>query len=333
MKSFYLINEKTSKTIFISFFIAIFFTYFDSILEYTYGITIKDRSGYLLHFQNIDNEISLLTKNFSYMSLFNESLYYPSLYFLDKIYFFGLQSIDKIIFITSFTFSFYIIRYAKLNIFTKIIILFFCEIIITNYANALRQGFASSFFLVGFFSRSKYLKIILFIFATQIHYLFFIPLILIFITYILNKFNISLNKKNFKKSVIAFIILFFISFYFLENILTLNISLYNNYLPNIAKLNFNLLQVFMFFIFLSIYFLNIFDQKTFFVLLILLFYLFFSVIFSPVSRLPMALSPLILIESSYAIKSNKHISLIWSSYSLYMIINLFLNENLNNISN
>ena len=333
MKSSYSINEKTSKTIFISFFIAIFFTYLDTILETTYGIKIKDRSGYLFHFQNIDYELSLLIKNFSYISFFNESLYYPFLYFLDKIYFFGLKSIDKIIFITTFTFSFYIIRYAKLNIFTKIIILIFCEIIITNYTNALRQGFASSFFLVGFFSRNKYLKVFLFIVATQIHYLFFIPLILMFFIYILKKLNISPNKKNFQIFFILLIIIFFLTLNYLENILLLNMSLYNNYSANIAELNFNLLQVFIFVLFISIYFLNAFDQNTFSVLLIMLFYLFFSVFLSPVSRVPMALGPLILIESSYAIKRNKHISFIWLLYCLYMIINLFLNQNLNNISN
>lgn len=104
------------------------------------------------------------------------------------------QTIRFIIFFSAFAASFSLInRYPKALLLLLILLL--TPNFIKNYLIHLRQGFAISIFLLGYFSENKKIKFIMMSAAPLIHSSFFIILTIMITSKLMNKFKISIGMQ------------------------------------------------------------------------------------------------------------------------------------------
>ena len=198
----------------------------------------------------------------------------------------------------------------------------------------MRQGLATSFFFIGYFSESKKKSTIFYISSCFIHYLFFIAITILLINFTIKKlftrndFNLSLFFKSFIIFLIPVIILFLFNLDFLSS----NISRLNNYLNYLGKFNFGNIHIFFIIILILLLNKNNINNKTFFSINCIIFFLISSIFFSPMSRFIIALSPLILIEASRINKNRNLVIFLYSLYAFYILLNLLFKKEFGSIA-
>lgn len=188
-----------------SLFYSLFLTFF-----FPFDNTIVDRANYLNYAEN-SSLILLSYLNENILSfLFNEPIWL--LINLSLSLFFEPENTLKIIiFFSSFTVSYLILKYNSKYFLILLLFLIFPNII-KNFIVHIRQGLAISFFLIGWFSVPKLRKYIFLTISPFIHASFFLILTIYFITYLLKKIKFSFDLRLITYIIIGLIISFGLSF-------------------------------------------------------------------------------------------------------------------------
>jgi hypothetical protein len=171
-------------------------------------LEFKDRSSYLVHISRAD---LILLENFKdgILTFFaNEPLWFCFIATLRN--FFTEENVLNIItYLVPFLFSYAILSSnIKLKYFPILIIILLMPLHLANIIMQLRQGLASAIFMLGFFSKNKYLKNRLIIISPFIHATF---IVLVPIYYFYQRFDfrkLSLNLRSFVLIIFSAITIF-----------------------------------------------------------------------------------------------------------------------------
>ena len=178
------------KIFMISMLYALFLTFYFPI-----DSSIIDRSNYLIYAENsliivgryLDESILTLFFNEPIWLLINIVLSS----FLEP-----QNTLRTIIFVSSFTVSFLLLR-NNLRYFWILLIILVFPSVIKNFIIHIRQGLAIAFFLIGWFSLSKSKKYFFFILSPFVHASFFIVIVIYFISSILQKMKFTFDVRLF----------------------------------------------------------------------------------------------------------------------------------------
>ncbi|WP_409722636.1 EpsG family protein [Acinetobacter parvus] len=201
MKGFKIIHmndriEKDTLYKFGFFFFSFFYATFLSSLPID---AFVDRDNYLIYAQQSGYLLGLNYSSGLLRLIFNEPVWLLINFFLSFVL--DPENVVRlIIFFSSFFVSYYALNYSKKNLILLLIILLLPQIL-KNHIIHLRQGLALSFFLIGWFSNSKYRRNILLIMSAFIHSSFFFVLAFIFIDKIVSTFKVDI----YIKSIICFL--------------------------------------------------------------------------------------------------------------------------------
>jgi hypothetical protein len=252
---------------------------------------ITDRQNYHLHVVNAEN---FFLRSYSIgfpLVLFFEPLYY----FI--IYIFSLSNLNPEFIIKFIIFLIILITTRLIQNKTKIsiywiILMSLTPILIANFVMTIRQGLAMTFFLYGYFQYKEWKRILFILLSPLIHYLFYIVIILYFISNkLIKKNNFNVNKiititliTSSIISIIIFKIINFIGLAKLESYVDDNQS---------GIIGFGL--VFWFAI-LILFMLEgkLFLKNNIFPVMLISFYLGTVLFFAPFSRVLQATSPIVL---------------------------------------
>lgn len=153
-----------------------------------------DRDNYLIYAERADYLIGLNYQTGIFRLIFNEPVWLIINLILSFL-FNPENSVRIIIFFSSFTVSYYSLKYGRKNFFLVLLILFLPQII-KNHIIHLRQGLALSFFLIGWFSDKKNQKNLFFIISAFIHSSFLFVLAFIFIDKLISKLKFDIYIKT-----------------------------------------------------------------------------------------------------------------------------------------
>lgn len=196
---------------------------------------ITDRGNYLIYAAN-----SELIQN-KYLSrgilsfLTNEPIWLLININLSK-YLNPEQVVSIIIFSSSFILSYLILNHKPKFFVFLLLILFFPPIIGKNIVH-LRQGLAITIFMLGWFSKSKKLRLLLLLITPLIHASFFFILLLLALTSLLKKINLSNNLKFLIIAILGLSIGFGLE-YIVSNLGTRQATEYTFSSANISGLGF-----------------------------------------------------------------------------------------------
>ena len=116
-----------------------------------------------------------------------------------------------IIFFSSFTVSFLLLR-NNLQYFWILLLILIFPNVIKNFIIHLRQGLAIAFFLIGWFSLSRSKKYFFFILTPFVHTSFFLVIAMYFLTLALQKLKFAFDVKFIVYFILGFVISFGLAF-------------------------------------------------------------------------------------------------------------------------
>ena len=304
----------------INYFFIILFAFALTNIDWFFSIEpsqITDRENYHLHVVNSEN---FFLRSFSIG--FPLVLFFEPLYFL-IIYFFSLFNLNPeftikiIIFLIILSIIFLIHNKTKTPLFW-IILMSLTPILIANFVMTIRQGLAMSFFLYGYFQSNKSKRILFILLTPLIHYLFYIVVVIYFLSNrLIKKNNINTNK------IIVYTLI-------ISSIISITIFKIINYI-GLAKLesyvNDNQSGILGFglvfwFAILILFMLEgkIFLKNNIFSLILISFYLGTVLFFAPFSRVLQATSPIILMTS---FKLTKYRNYVYKTMLILFVLYIF----------
>ena len=196
---------KYTKIFSISIFYSLFLTFY-----FPLDGSIIDRSNYLNYAEN-SKLISLYYLNDGILSfLFNEPVWLMINIVLSS-FLEPQNTLRTIIFVSSFTVSFLLLR-NNLRYFWILLIILAFPNVIKNFIIHIRQGLAIAFFLIGWFSSSKSTKYFFFILSPFVHASFFIVVSIYLITETLKKMRFAFDIKLIVYLLIGLIVSFGLGF-------------------------------------------------------------------------------------------------------------------------
>jgi hypothetical protein len=277
---------------------------------------ITDRTNYHNYVKSSEDHFNSIVSNTIYLNFVQEPLFKIFIYLISSLQLSSENTIKLLIAITLIIYFYTTIKKANVPLIWCIIFLF-TPVLLPNYIMTLRQGFATSIFLLIYYSFNKKIKY-LSLMLPLIHYLFYIvtPIFLF-------------SKTKIHKPKSAIFIFFIISLLFSLLILNgpsqvLN-QLAGSYIEN--KMD-GFGFAFIFWLIILFLFINegtYFLIKNIFEVLCLVFYLGSVLFFPPISRELQAVSILILISGLSLTKKNIIIfkTMIFAFF-LYQIISFLI---------
>ncbi|MCT7604382.1 EpsG family protein [Aliarcobacter butzleri] len=200
-----MIRDYHVKIIFVSFLYSLFL-----VLYFPIDDTIIDRINYLIY---AENSLIIFNRYYaeSFLALsFNEPIWLLINIFLS--YFFNPENVLRvIIFFSSFTVSFLLLR-NNLQYFWILLLILIFPNVIKNFIIHLRQGLAIAFFLIGWFSLSRSKKYFFFILTPFVHTSFFLVIAMYFLTLALQKLKFAFDVKFIVYFILGFVISFGLAF-------------------------------------------------------------------------------------------------------------------------
>jgi hypothetical protein len=200
---YYSFIDLTFRRTFIILLIASLYAYaFAYLIPFDHSLAANRNNyiNYTLNSINIFDDIKNYLQFFS-----NEPLFLIINIFLIK-FFESKTVVSSIIFFSSFITSFLVLKYNQRHFLILLVILFFPPVFIKFTAH-LRQGLAISFFLLGWFSKSKYWQWFFFIVAPLVHSSFFFVLTIYILAQFLYKLKFSISIKIIFTVIIALAII------------------------------------------------------------------------------------------------------------------------------
>lgn len=188
-----------------------------SLASLAYGIGLaclpidvfKDRSNYLAY---ADQSVVILARYWSdglLSSLANEPFWLFINAFLN-LFFSSETTVRIIIGVSASISSFMVLKSNPRNVFWLLLFLFLPQIVV-NYIVHLRQGVAISFFLIGWFSSSKSMRLIFMMLAPFIHASFFFVVMIFFLTNIFRKLHLASDVRNVFVMLFGILVSIFLS--------------------------------------------------------------------------------------------------------------------------
>lgn len=172
--------------------------------------SIKDRINYLMYAENSLLIVARYLNESILTLLFNE----PVWLLINIILSFFLEpqnTLRTIIFFSSFSVSFLLLR-NNLQYFWILLIILVFPSVIKNFIIHLRQGLAIAFFLIGWFSLSKSKKYFFFALSPFVHASFFLVIALYFLTSMLQKMKFAFDLRLIIYLIIGVVISFGLGF-------------------------------------------------------------------------------------------------------------------------
>lgn len=217
--------------------------------------------------------------------------------------------------ISSFIFSFSLLKIDRLNFGIKILILLFPWVTV-NYIMTLRQGLALSLFMYAYFHGSRNVKVFIYFLVPLIHYLFWIVIGLLGIRVIIKNLKISVGVVGVSFLSIITLMLLVLFFSLLNYDLFAAGELQNLLAGYRNKLGFDIGFGWIFWLLVLILFGSqriglIKGNYLSFAFLVL--YLVFAPFFPPVSRIMQVGAPIILVAAlgKTGLSGGHRISLLW----------------------
>ncbi len=320
LKNIILITNKNKYYTFIlKIFVSLFFIIFISNIEIFFFIKtdeITDRTNYHNYVISSEDHFNFIFSNTLYLNFIQEPLFKIFIHLISYLQLSPENTIKLLIAITLIIYFYIIIYKANVPVIWSIIFLF-TPVVLPNYIMTLRQGFATSLFLLLYYTFNKKIKY-LSLFLPLFHYLFYI------VTPI---FLYSKTKILKPKSVV--LIFFIISLLFTFLILNGPSEILNQIAASYnedKQGGFGFAFIFWFIIlFLFINEGTYFLKKNIFEVLCLVFYLGSVLFFPPISRELQAVSILILISGLSLTKKNIFIfKIMIFAFFLYQIVSFLI---------
>ncbi|MDC9524617.1 EpsG family protein [Pseudoalteromonas sp. Angola-30] len=185
-----LIKYRNTKLIYSLAVLALAFLYALVLSNYIpMDVTIKDRLNYIEYASNPEIIFVRYWSSGVISSFFNEPVWL-GLNFIFSRFLTPEQVVATIIFFSAFSSAFVILKINPRYIFFLVFILLFPQVI-TKYVVHIRQGFAISLFLLGWFCQSRSWRWFFFALTPLIHASFFFILFLYVFTHILRDVKLS----------------------------------------------------------------------------------------------------------------------------------------------
>jgi hypothetical protein len=252
---------------------------------------LTDRVNYHSH---VVSSLELFTASISFgfpIVLFLEPVFQLLIYLFSLFNFEPEFTIRLIVFLTLISFFYFLLVKAKVDLFWSIVVLL-SPVVLANYVMTIRQGVASTIFLFGYFSNSKYKRNIMYILAPLTHYSFYFILPIFYLGSFVRRTNLN------PKVIIGIFILasFLLSFFIISASKFLYIDKLQGYYDDQSVIKFGFGIIFWFIV-LVLFFCEgaVFLKKWSFQTLVLSFYISSVSFFSPSSRILQAASILILV--------------------------------------
>ena len=172
--------------------------------------SIIDRGNYLIYAENSLIIVGRYLDESIFALFFNEPVWLMINIVLSS-FLEPQNTLRTIIFVSSFTVSFLLLR-NNLRYFWILLIILAFPNVIKNFIIHIRQGLAIAFFLIGWFSSSKSTKYFFFILSPFVHASFFLVIALYFLTSMLQKMKFAFDLRLIIYLIIGVVISFGLGF-------------------------------------------------------------------------------------------------------------------------
>lgn len=290
---------------------AILLSYSDLIFGYSFDL-VKDRTNYQAYFKLGAN---LFVGGLGFDSILSEPGFIIFMVATSALFDNAIMAVRGLIAISSFIFSFSLLKIDRLSWGIKLLVLF-SPWILVNYVMTLRQGLALALFMYAYFHGSPRVKIIVYSVLPLIHYLFWIVIGLLVTATIIRKLKISVGVASLLFLLISCSILIVLYLLILDydifssGELNKLLAVYQNKLD--FEIGFGWLFWFLVFIIFFSQRLS-FIKENYLPLLFLLLYLTLTPFFPPISRVMQVGAPIILVAAlrNFGLSGSRRIMLLY----------------------